>query len=85
MATGATFAVINGQVTQVGVDPTVVHKDPVGTCINCGQANVPLSTHMGRSEHVRYICLSATQLPFTDPNQSSGVGKQTGSAGNKHR
>lgn len=85
MATGAAFAVINGQVTQVGIDPTVVHKDPVGTCANCGQVNVQLSTHMGRSEHVRYVCLSSVQVPFIDLNQSALPANQKGAAASKHR
>jgi hypothetical protein len=85
MATGATFAVINGQMVQVGLDAAVSSKAPVGTCINCGQANVQLDTHMGRSEHVRYICLSATQLPFIDANQAALPANMKGNAPSKHR
>jgi hypothetical protein len=85
MATGATFAVINGQVSQVGLDPTVAYKEPFGTCSNCGQANIVLAGHMSRHEHVRYICLSATQLPFIDANQSALPANMKGNAPSKHR
>jgi hypothetical protein len=85
MATGATFAVINGQMVQVGLDGSIAHKAVVGTCINCGQANVQLDTHYGRHENVRYVCLSATQLPFIDANQSALPANQKGAAPSKHR
>jgi len=85
MATGATFAVINGQMVQVGLDPTLSSKDPIGTCINCGQTNVQLGTHYHRSENVRYSCLSAAQIPFIDPNQSVLPANQKGAAASKHR
>lgn len=86
MATGATFAVINGQLVQQGLDPAASLKEPVGTCQNCGQTNVVLSTHMGHALHVRYVCTaSSSTFRFADPNQSTGVTTKTpGTAGFKH-
>jgi hypothetical protein len=85
MTTGAAFSVINGQMVQTNLDGSAAHKEPVGTCINCGQTNVILSSHMLRSENVRYCCLSATQLPFIDANQSALPTNQKGAAPSKHR
>jgi hypothetical protein len=85
VATGATFTVINGQVYQSGLDGQAAHKEPVGTCGNCGQANIVLVSHMGRSENVRYVCLSGAQAPYIDANQASLPANQKGAAPSKHR
>jgi hypothetical protein len=85
MTTAAAFSVINGQLVQTGLDASVAHKEPVGTCVNCGQTNVILSSHMGRTENVRFICLSGAQAPFIDANQSALPTNQKGAAPSKHR
>lgn len=45
MTTSVQYAVVNGQIQQVGLDPLAGIKPRPGVCINCGQPLNDLSKH----------------------------------------